>query len=125
VHLVANKPINAVQQADGDGGEQTAFYPAHMLNYRFGIPKDSQYVAVVCTEPDTSVTLYRPNADPETLTCSADGDYPAKVLFGRSDEDVVDISQGSYLVSTEPIHVIYEVTGSEDEHNLMGSPAAY
>jgi hypothetical protein len=54
---------------------------------------------------------------------SADGDYPAKVFFGRSDENVADIRQGSYLESNEPIHVIYEVIGSEDEHNLMGAPA--
>jgi hypothetical protein len=124
VHLVADKPISAVQQADGDGYEQTAFYPSHMLKQRFGIPKDSQYVAIVCSEPDTSITLYRPNSDPVTQTCSADGDYPGKVFFGRSDENIVDIRQGSYLESTRPIHVIYEPTGSNDEHNLMGASAS-
>jgi hypothetical protein len=121
VHLVADKPISAVQMADGDGTEQTAFYPTHMLNNRFGIPKDSQYVAVVCSEPDTSVTLYRPNDDPETKSCSANAEYPGKVFFGRSDANIVSINQGSYLESSGPIYVIYEVTGSEDEHNLMGA----
>jgi hypothetical protein len=123
VHIVADKPVSAVQIADGDGNEQTAFYPTHMLNERFGIPKDAQYVAITCTEPDTSVTLYRPSSEPVTETCSADGEYPDKLFFGRSDANVVSIEQGSYLESTKPIYVIYEVSGSEDEHNLMGAPA--
>jgi hypothetical protein len=121
IHLVADKPISAVQQADGDGTEQTAYYPTHMLNQRFGIPMDSQYIAVVCAEPDTTVTLYRPNANSVTESCTTDGQHPGKLFFGSADSSVVAIAQGSYLESTKPIHVIYEVTGSEDEHNLMGT----
>jgi hypothetical protein len=33
----------------------------------------------------------------------------------------VGAQQGAYLESDKPIHVIYEVSDSEDEHNLMGT----
>jgi hypothetical protein len=123
IHIVANKSIGAVQFADGDGEDQTAFYPTSLLHERFGIPKDSQYIAVVCPESGTNVTLYRPDKQPETLSCNANGSFPGKAYFGRSDANVVTIPQGSYLESNKAIHVIYEVSGSEDEHNLVGTSA--
>jgi hypothetical protein len=122
VHLIADKPISAVQIADHDGAEQTSFYPTDMLNTRFGIPQDTQYVAIACPKPDTSVTLYRPDGDPETVQCSADGNYPGKAYFGQS-YNGVSIRQGSYLESTKPVYVIYEVSTHNDEHNLMGASA--
>jgi hypothetical protein len=120
VHLVADKPINAMQYADSDGTEQTSFYPTHMLHERFGIPVDSQYIAIACSEADTSVTLYRPNEDPVTGQCSADGNYPGKLFFGQSTNGV-NIRQGSYLESTKPIYMMYEASDRSDEHNLMGT----
>jgi hypothetical protein len=126
VHLVANRPISAVQQADGDGIEQTAFYPRHMLSQRYGIPIDAQYVAAVCVEPNTSVTLYLDGNDGAgvTKTCTVTDDgYPGKLFFGVWNTNGYTIGRGSYLESTSPVHVIYEASGSEDEHNLMGAPA--
>ncbi|MEW8627044.1 MAG: hypothetical protein AB2551_14925 [Candidatus Thiodiazotropha sp.] len=121
IHLVADKPIGAVQIADGDGSDQTAFFPTSLLSTRFGLPKNTQYIAVACPEADTSVTLYNGNNDPVTSTCSADGNYPGKAYFGSAENDVVGAQQGAYLESDKPIHVIYEVVDSEDEHNLMGT----
>jgi hypothetical protein len=121
VHVVADKPVSAIQIADGDGVDQTAFYPTALLNSRFGIPKDSQYIAITCASADTDITLYRPNTDPVTASCSANGDIPGKAYFGNGDVSGRHIPQGSYLESSKPIHVIYEVTGSEDEHNLVGA----
>jgi hypothetical protein len=81
IHLVADKPIGAVQIADGDGSDQTAFFPTSYLSTRFGIPKNSQYVAVACPEEDTSITLYNGNNAPVTRACNADGNYPGKAYF--------------------------------------------
>jgi hypothetical protein len=126
IRLVADKPISAVQQADGDGTEQTAFYPTRMLKRRFGLPKDAQYVAVVCSQPDTTVTLYRAGATQVVeKNCSVNGDSPGKLFFGHWNTNGDNIEEGSYLESTKPIHAIYEVVGSEDEHNLMGASAHY
>jgi hypothetical protein len=121
VHVVADKPVSAVQIEDGDGTDQTAFYPTSLLNTRYGIPKGAQYLAINCPRRNTSVTLYRPNGRPLTRNCSAQGNRPGKVYFGRSTSNRVLIPQGSYVESNNPIFAIYEVTGSEDEHNLMGA----
>jgi hypothetical protein len=121
IHLVANKPIAAVQLADGDGTDKTAFFPTSLLSTRFGLPENTQYIAVACPEEDTSVTLYNGNNDPITRTCSADGNFPGKAYFGSPEKGVVGALQGAYLESDKPIHMIYEVSGSEDEHNLMGT----
>ncbi|MEJ2619022.1 MAG: hypothetical protein P8163_01910, partial [Candidatus Thiodiazotropha sp.] len=123
IHIVSNKPVGAVQIADGDGGDQTVFYPTSLLKSRYGIPKNSQYIAINCPSANTSVTLYGPDGSADTRHCDADGDNPGKVLFGNPDANGAHISQGSYLESTRPVYVIYEVTGSEGEHNLIGTDA--
>jgi hypothetical protein len=120
VHIVSNNPVGAVQIADGDGGDQTAFYPTSLLNSRFGISKDSQYIAITCPSAGTTVTLYRPDGSTETRSCNANGEQPGKAFFG-SHENGPHIAQGSYLESNEPIYVIYEVADSNDEHNLVGA----
>ena len=66
LRLVANKPIGAVQSADGDGRDQTAFFPTELLGMQFGIPVDTQYVAVTCSKPQTRITLYIPEQAPQT-----------------------------------------------------------
>jgi hypothetical protein len=43
-----------------------------MLKKRFGIPENSQYVVIACTEPDTSVTLYQPDSVKTLVTRSMD-----------------------------------------------------
>jgi hypothetical protein len=121
VHIIADKPVGAVQIADGDGEDQTAFYPTTLLNTRFGIPKGSQYIAINCPSTDTDITLYQPNGNSETLRCSANDAHPGKAYFGNPHANGVHIAEGSYLESTRQIYVIYEVAGSEDEHNLIGS----
>lgn len=120
VHIVSNNPVGAVQIADGDGADQTAFYPTSLLNSRFGIPKNSQYIAITCPNADTSVTLYRPDGSVDTRSCNANGDQPGKAFFG-SHENGAHIVQGSYLESNRPIYVIYEITDSNNEHNLIGA----
>jgi hypothetical protein len=121
VHITADKPVGAVQIADNDGLEQTAFYPTALLNSRFAIPMESQYIAVTCPSADTNVTLYQPNGEPETKDCDANGDQPGKAYFGNGDANGTHIVQGSYLESSKPIHVIYESSRTEDEHNLLGT----
>jgi hypothetical protein len=122
VHLVADKPIGAIQIADGDGADQTAFYPRSMLKNQFGIPKTTQYIAIACPEADTTITLHDGNKAPVTQTCSANGAYPGKAFFGTADNsEQAPIRQGSYIESNKPIYVIYEVDESEDEHNLIGA----
>ena len=119
IHLVADKPIAAIQLADSDGYEATAFLQAAYHGNRFGLPVDTQYVAIVCPTPGTKVTLYEPLKVPATQTCSGIGEYPGKIYFG-SEVNGVNIAAGSYLNADQPIYAIYEASATNDEHNLLG-----
>lgn len=120
VRLVADKPIGAVQIGDGDGMDQTAFFPTSMLNRRFGLPRNAQYIAVACPEANTTITLYNGDNPPQVRICDADGDYPGKAYFG-SPSNGTHIQFGAYLESDKPIHVIYEEARSNDERNMIGA----
>lgn len=122
IHVVADKPVSAIQIADGDGTEQTAFFPTALLNTRFGFPKAAQYVAVVCPSAETTVTLHNPGGStPISRACNAGGNYPGKTYFGTTANGGAPIREGAYLESDKPVYVIYEVADSSDEHNLIGS----
>ncbi len=123
IHLVADKPIAAVQIADGDGRDQTAFFPTALLKRRFALPREAQYVAIACPEEGTTVTLYNGNNPPEVQACNANGNHPGKAYFG-SRKDGAHIQFGAYLESNNPIHVIYENARSNDEHNMIGTNVA-
>jgi hypothetical protein len=120
---VSDKPIGAVQIADGDGYDQTAFFQPSLLSTRFGIPVNAQYIAIACPEEDTSVTLYNGDNEPVTRQCNANGNHPGKAYFGSTQNEIVGAAQGAYLESNKPIYLIYEVAETQDEHNLMGTRA--
>ena len=119
LHVVADKPIGAAQFADSDGSEATSFWDASVMASHYGIPVDTQYIAVVCPEMDTSVTLTDGAAAPVVQVCSGDTLMPGKVYFGSS-SDGVRIGAGAILESTKPVYVIYEAAATNDEHNLLG-----
>ncbi|MCF6249902.1 MAG: hypothetical protein L3J75_01350 [Methylococcaceae bacterium] len=123
LHILADKPVGAIQIADADGGEQTAFFPTSQLGDQFGLPTAAQYIAVVCPTANTSVTLYNGTNPPQSILCNASGLTPGKVYFGATTNGS-NISAWSYLKSDKPVYVIYEDAISNDEHNLMGSPSA-
>ncbi len=121
LHIVADKPVAAVQTADGDGSESTAFIDQTGFGMHFGIPVDTQYVAVACMVPGTRVIIYD-GVNPEVVkTCSGSGTGPGKAYFGDSTNGT-HIRAGAYLLSDQPIYVIYEPSATSDEHNLLGSP---
>ncbi len=119
IHLVANKPIAAIEYADGDGGESTAYYDSTFFGHRYGLPVGTQYIKLVCAE-DASVTLTDPVAGTsDTQSCDADGVYPGALYFGSGDSGV-HINAGAYIESDAPVYLMYEASASEDEHNLLG-----
>ncbi len=121
LRIVADKPVGAIQIADGDGADQTAFLPTSQLGTRFGLPTDTQYVAVVCPTANTTVILYNGINPPQSRLCSASGTSPGKVYFGAVTNGT-NIGAGAYLEADQPVYLIYEDALSDDEHNLMGLP---
>jgi hypothetical protein len=119
IHIVANKPIAAIQGADSDGYEATSFWSPDFAATSFALPVNTQYVAVVCLESGTTITL-RDGGSTDIQTCSASGQFPAKEFFG-STSDGTRINDGATIESNNPIYVIYEASATSDEHNLLGN----
>ena len=125
IYLRSDKLIGAIQIADADGDDATGFWPRDLLSIKYGVPLDTQYVAVVCPYESTSVTL-TDGQSVETQDCSANADRPGKAYFGVDEFADGSISgtaiqAGATLESTAPVYVIYEPSASDDEHNLLGS----
>ena len=117
-HIVADKPIAAIQAADTDGGEATAFLSPDYFTSRFALPIDAQYIAAVCLQ-STSITLSDPVTGVQTQNCSSDGITPGKVYFGSS-VDGVNITAGSSLESNAPIYAMFEGAVTNNEQNWLG-----
>lgn len=120
IRLVADKPIAAIQHADSDGAETTAFLTQVSFATDYIIPVDSQYVAMVCNTPNTNIELRDVvNVVIDRATCHADGTNPGKAYFGNI-TDGKWIAAGSKIVASQPVYLIYETAVTSDEHNLLG-----
>jgi len=119
LHIVADKPIAAIQVADGDGLEMSAFLSDAYLANHFSIPLDSQYIAIACSQPNTLIRLRNNAGISEERLCNANGATPGKAYFG-SPVNGVNIPAGSVIESSQPVYLITETSASNDEHNLFG-----
>ncbi len=122
VHIVADKPIAAIQSADNDGAETTAFLDTPYLATHYGLPINTQYVAVVCPQL-TNVTLTNGTVT-ETQSCVGDGTQPGKAYFG-SITNGININAGAYLEADRPVYIYYEASVTNDEHNIIGRKDNY
>jgi len=116
-HLVADQPILATQH--GDEGDGSVFFSSARFANRFALPLDTQYLAVICAQPGTQVTV-DDGVTPQTLICNSDGVQPGKVYFG-SPLSGIQFAAGTSVVADKPVMVVYESSPIADEHNLLGS----
>ncbi|MGB5441567.1 MAG: FG-GAP-like repeat-containing protein, partial [Gammaproteobacteria bacterium] len=119
VHVISDQPVSAVQFDDGDGREATAFFSSDYLATHFALPVDTRYVAVLCTQTNTVITLYEDGYNPDQRPCSAGGLTPGKVYFGSS-SDGVHMRTGARIEASRPVYLIYEDAATDDEKNLLG-----
>ena len=118
IHLVADKPIMAVQYNDGDGDDTTAFWPTAYLTTHHALSIDAQYLAVACPAANTSITLTDGAITPVTLPCNANGTAPGKALFGSA-------AAGASIESDKPVYLMYDSSAANDEHNIAGDKHSY
>ncbi len=119
VHIISSQPVSAVQYDDGDGNEATAFFSSDYLATHYVLPVASQYVAVLCTQANTVITLYEDASTADERVCHSDGTVPGKAYFGSS-SDGVHMAAGTRIEATKPVYLIYEDAGTNDEKNLLG-----
>lgn len=118
IHLVADKPIAAIEYADSDGSETSAYFDRVFFGKRYGLPVSTQYIEIVCAE-NATVTLYDGVNPADTQSCTSSGEHPGKVYYG-STIDGANIGAGAYVESDVPIYLMYEASSKNDEHNLLG-----
>ncbi|MCA9361966.1 DUF2341 domain-containing protein, partial [Candidatus Kaiserbacteria bacterium] len=122
----AATPITAVQFADADGNEATAFWPQHEFGTRYAMTNDSAYAAIVCSPRFGAVDLEVLDPSGNTVasdTCTPSGNNPGKAYFG-TDGSTLAYTGGHQVVATNgvPFYVTYEdITVEQDEKNIMGS----
>jgi len=119
VRITADKPIAAIQAADGDGIEATAFWDPLYSARRYGLPVAAQYAVAVCTEA-TTITRYAAGVAAQTVNCTPSATGPGKVYFG-SEANGSTLAAGEYFIANLPIYMMYESTQSNDEENLFGA----
>lgn len=120
-------PITAIQQADGDGNESSAFWARHEMGTQYYIPTDSAYVAIACSPRFGTTTLEVQQNDGtfvEGATCTPGANTPGKVYFdnGQGGSALAFIA-GYKVVSTNgvPFYAIYEDDEEDnDETNMLG-----
>lgn len=120
IKLSADKPIAAIQVADSDGYEATAFWPLSMFATDYVIPVNAQYLAIGCVS-ETNIDINIVGQPLSTQTCNGSAALPGKAFVGSaSNETVVQIPAGSRISSDQPVYLIYETFATDDEHNLVG-----
>lgn len=120
LRIRADKPIAALQAADSDGIEATAFWDPIYSGRRYGLPIDTQYAAVVCQQT-SDIVLYDIGGvvlAAQSCTPGASG-QPGKAYFGAASNGV-NIPAGAYLIGSEPFYMMFEASGSNDEKNILG-----
>ena len=120
LHVVADKPMAAIQFDDSDGDSISTFWPRNLLDTRFALPIATQYAAIVCPGTSTNVTVTEPGQAGVTAVCSASGDTPNVSYFGSS-SDGTNLQQATTVESDQPVFVLYEPSATDAETNLVGT----
>ncbi len=115
----------AVQQADGNGSESTAFLPTSLLDDEYFTPENTKYVSVVCPVPGQGVTMTLPNSTVTSFSCDNPGGVPGAP--GRAKFSLLPslIPAGTLLGSSQPFFAYGEDATNNDETNLVGALAGY
>jgi len=113
----AGGSIAAIQQADSDGGESSAYWPESELNVVSRVATLSQYVAISCPEQATANVAVA--GVPADCTGVGGASYPGKAR-------ATSVAAGALIESLDgrPFHVYAEDQASNDEANVLGPKQA-
>ncbi|RLJ08084.1 MAG: hypothetical protein DRP13_02855, partial [Candidatus Aenigmatarchaeota archaeon] len=127
-HVVADKPVMVIQQADSDGVESTVWLPLKELDTKFVLPTDAQYVAIACPYSDTQIQIYYPNGSLQTQgSCGSNQyPYPNKFWYGNStvgSGSAITMRAGTRIIASKSVYLYYEhkdsVVTDGDETNTL------
>lgn len=107
--------VGAIQQADRDGFESTAFIPERFLDSHYYLPANADYIAFACP---TQMTI---NVGGVPYPCNQVGSsFPGHAIAGST-------SAGTHIYSQsgEPFFAYFESSNFDDETNLFGMKSAW
>jgi hypothetical protein len=118
VRIVADEPVFAIQQADGDGTDSTSFMPLRLLDDEYLLPGDFEYITIACPYT-TTINIYNEfGVGVHTGLCSAvDANRPGLYYYGTSG------NAGTRIVGSEVFFMYYEFD-NQDETNVIGLKSA-
>ncbi len=113
VHIIADGPVMAISQGDGDGGESITFLPRQELGRRYVIPRAAQYVLVACAEPATTCRILDLAGTEVTSQASNNyaPHYPNRLHF-------TTVAAGHELSCDKPVWAMFEDSATDTERNL-------
>jgi len=113
VHILADGPVMAISQADGDGGESITFLPRRELGRRFVLPRAAEYVLVACADPATTCDILDTAGAAVSSQVSNNyaPHYPNRVYFGA-------VAAGHELHCDKPVWAMFEDSATNTERNL-------
>jgi len=120
IRIVADKPVNAIQQADSDGSESTTFLPSAVLDKLYVLPTEADYIAICCPEQNTTVWLLDAisgNTITSATSTAGSAPYPSKILFSQSASES-PYAAGTVIIGDKDFYVYYEDSATDDETNL-------
>lgn len=113
LHLLADKPVGALSQADGSGGESVAFLTPRHLGRDFVLPRAVTYLALATVAPSTVCATFSADGTPgAALTSEATPPpFPNKLLFGA-------LPAGTRVACSAPVAAYQEDAALGDERHL-------
>jgi len=118
--VIADKPIFAESQADGDGGEQTPFVSKEAFGTQFVIPSDeNEWVKLVSDVPANYEVFNTSGTSVGTGTLAGvdisgveGGIYNA--YLGSATAGSALTAQGNLIVTDQPVYAVYEADGDDE-----------
>ncbi|MBU6951602.1 PQQ-binding-like beta-propeller repeat protein [Hahella sp. HN01] len=95
------------------------FFDRVFLAKRYAIADKSSRIDIVCSEPNTEITLYDGVRTPRSLSCDAGGDFPGIASFEELEEGA-GIGAGALLESNHPIYLNYRTLANGEIRNVLG-----
>ncbi|MCD4742217.1 MAG: cadherin-like domain-containing protein, partial [Desulfobacteraceae bacterium] len=123
VHIVADKPVAAVQADDPNGSTASAYFDKSYFAYRCGIPVNAENVIVITDDPDLLISIFSKSKWPLIKSFNgADNNTPGRFILTRDSIPFwkANLNVGNHIISSKPIYLIYDTQIDEERHNVLG-----
>ena len=116
VKIIADKPICARSEADGDGSEQTVWTAKEAFGNVFILPRSAEFIKAVSDKPFTIRVYNSTSLKCENSSVGTSFVQEARIAYS----DCGSLDAGDIIITSEPVWLIYEDKSTNDETILIG-----